>query len=240
MEAAGWLFCKMAEAAGCRAHMMEMDLGRMVQSLRRGPLTHPVSQVVIHAPGGTQVLTGTEEVEEEARVHFKRHFTHTGGEEVDIATKAYDMITAHAQPIPFTQRCRLAQGDALSPLLWITVYDPLLTKIRGMQETYASSPEMPGVNMAALAYADDLTLIGRTREDLQRTMDMAATWFATAGVCVNAEKTVLIEWPQNQTTQTHLQWQQEEGPVPITQIAAADEPVQILGQYLTPEETPKR
>ncbi|KAJ2499815.1 hypothetical protein GGH96_003248 [Coemansia sp. RSA 1972] len=88
--------------------------------------------------------------------------------------------------------------------------------------------------MSVIAYADDLMLVGRNREDLQQTMDMAATWFEMAGVQVNTAKTVLIEWPQGQEQEHLLQWQQGSTVEPITHIVTVNEPVRILGQYVTP------
>ncbi|KAJ2351143.1 hypothetical protein H4S02_013674, partial [Coemansia sp. RSA 2611] len=98
-----------------------------------------------------------------------------------------EVVTAHGRPVPFTQRCGLAQGDALSPLLWIIVYDPLLTKIRRERVTMArtitgaqgqeNTDTLPTVRIAAVAYADDLTLVGTSRADLQATMDATAVWF---------------------------------------------------------------
>ncbi|KAJ1723602.1 hypothetical protein LPJ61_005809, partial [Coemansia biformis] len=106
------------------------------------------------------------------------------------------VATVHAPPVPFVQSCGLAQGDALSPLLWIVVYDALLARARRERMLLPATEAFGEVQMAATAYADDMTLVGRDRGDLQATMDLAASWFEAVGVQVNTSKTVLLEWPQ--------------------------------------------
>ncbi|KAJ2804499.1 hypothetical protein H4R20_002484, partial [Coemansia guatemalensis] len=44
----------------------------------------------------------------------------------------------------------------------------------------------------------------------------------------------LIKWPQEHGSAQHLEWRQGPEAVQITQVVAADEPVRVLGQYVTP------
>lgn len=54
-------------------------------------------------------------------------------------------------------RCGVKQGDALTPLLFNIVTDPLLTSLPGVLGLHVD-----GVSLVGLAYADDMTLVSGT------------------------------------------------------------------------------
>ncbi|KAJ1896873.1 hypothetical protein LPJ66_003719 [Kickxella alabastrina] len=109
-----------------------------------------------------------------------------------------EVVTANGAPVPFMQQYGLVQGDVLSPLLWIAVYDPLLTQV--CQECILCPEELgiEAVRILAVAYADDLTLMGSSHAELQETMNLTMAWFNMVGVKVNSSKIELIEWPQQE------------------------------------------
>ncbi|KAJ2766441.1 hypothetical protein GGI18_006000, partial [Coemansia linderi] len=106
-----------------------------------------------------------------------------------------------------------------------------ITGAQGQENT----DTLPTVRIAAVAYADDLTLVGTSRADLQATMDATAVWFDMVGVRVNTTKTELIEWPKPAQTVEPLTWRQGEASLPITRRPGESEPVRILGQYIVPD-----
>ncbi|KAJ2099619.1 hypothetical protein GGI09_002692 [Coemansia sp. S100] len=86
-----------------------------------------------------------------------------------------------------------------------------------------------------MAYADNLTLVGTSRADLQTTMDMTVSWFDMVGVRVNTAKTELLEWPRPGPQATLLEWRQGRTAQPITRGPRDCELVRILGQYIIPD-----
>ncbi|KAJ2420710.1 hypothetical protein GGF47_004219, partial [Coemansia sp. RSA 2524] len=80
-ESAQALSRKIIQAVGRRAEQMETNLGGMVRSLRRGPITQLLSRVVVEEAGAIKVSTTAEEVELESSTHFDRHFTHPRGQQ---------------------------------------------------------------------------------------------------------------------------------------------------------------
>ncbi|PIA12987.1 hypothetical protein COEREDRAFT_11902 [Coemansia reversa NRRL 1564] len=68
------------------------------------------------------------------------------------------VLTSYGYSPAFIQHCGLAQGDSLSPLLWLLVYDLMLEKIN-RNHTGFIAPGVGRIGMAAMAFADDLTLM---------------------------------------------------------------------------------
>lgn len=82
-------------------------------------------------------------------------------------------------------RCGVRQGDPLSPILFNMVLDELLTIL--------SNSDMGGTlrigsRVPALAFADDLVLLGDTRRDAERALHVACEFFKASGMALNARK----------------------------------------------------
>ncbi|KAJ2751068.1 hypothetical protein GGI19_004719 [Coemansia pectinata] len=157
--------------------------------------------------------------------------------------------------LPFCARSRSIVLGLQSPshdsgrLILIVVHDIFarraLARIRRERVTVAAErPEYnqrvdielrPEVRIAAVAYADDLTLAGTSWEDLQATMDLAVTWSDMVGVQVNTTKTELLEWPRPDPSEPPLTWRQGEANQPITRSLGDSEPARLLGQYIVPD-----
>ncbi|KAJ1899799.1 hypothetical protein LPJ66_001885 [Kickxella alabastrina] len=65
------------------------------------------------------------------------------------------IITSYGAYPSFMQQCGLAQGDSLSPLMWLLVYDMMLTKINWDHISFVGPVNTP-IGMAAMGLAGDL------------------------------------------------------------------------------------
>lgn len=79
------------------------------------------------------------------------------------------------------------QGDPLSPFLFDIVMDTFLRSLPGHYGIRAD-----GLNINALAYADDLLLMATTAEGLQDLLNIAITFFTNCGMDINIEKSFII------------------------------------------------
>ena len=84
---------------------------------------------------------------------------------------------------PFEQTSGLAQGDALSPLLFSVLMKDLPTKVKGMSDR---------VNF--LQYADDVMIYGRSRFHVQQALHRLEKASAELGLSINRDKTEAVKF----------------------------------------------
>ena len=87
---------------------------------------------------------------------------------------------------PLERSCR--QGDALSPYLFIMALEPLLVRIRSSMRGYDTSVG----NIKTLAYADDLTVIIKDKDDYVRLNKLLGEFGILTGLKMNKEKTEIL------------------------------------------------
>src|SRR6266498_2902987 len=97
------------------------------------------------------------------------------------------------------------QGDSISPLLWRIFYDPLLSALQSdHQRGYQMNITWPtnvqsraewrsyNLNIPAQAYMDDTSFMGRNREDLQSSINIANQFYQLHDIFINGKKCDLI------------------------------------------------
>lgn len=99
-----------------------------------------------------------------------------------------DIITYHGITDPIEIDCGVRQGDGLSPTLFITFLNPLLTyiseQIRGVQAR--------DIKITVLAYADDIVVVAESEEDLQKALDIISSFLGYNHMELNARKSGII------------------------------------------------
>ncbi|KAJ1730770.1 hypothetical protein LPJ61_002849 [Coemansia biformis] len=148
---------------------------------------------------------------------------------------------AFGQLVLFMQWCGLVQGDLLSLLAWLLVYDTMLTVtnrwfVMHMLEDgiRQADGQVGGLCISAVVMADDLLLMVHSQRGLQEAADFMAGWFAMVGVRVNPTKTEHISYSSwAGPDEPALTWIDAIGDwTEITQWPATSVPVHILGQRL--------
>ena len=81
------------------------------------------------------------------------------------------------------------QGDAISPILWAIFYDPLLTKLQQLSNGYTLSKSE--ITIPALAYADDLTSITSTNEQLENNLRKMSSYLNHFGMIIRPDKSII-------------------------------------------------
>ncbi|KAJ1727511.1 hypothetical protein LPJ61_004529, partial [Coemansia biformis] len=109
-EAAGRRFRMILQWVDRRADLMATNIGWMLRSLGRGRLSAPLSRVVDVTQEGTSILTAPDEVERLVSEHFARHFTHPGGEEVEVAGEWSAEYRA-AEELPSTLAAPISEAE---------------------------------------------------------------------------------------------------------------------------------
>ena len=89
----------------------------------------------------------------------------------------------------FERGKRVGQGDVSSPLLWVAVFDMLLTALKEIKNEFKTQ-DIDGrtVEVPDIAFADDLISITATIEGLQRKADIISGWCMATGVKVAVSK----------------------------------------------------
>ena len=95
------------------------------------------------------------------------------------------VITAHGLSDTFVEESGVRQGCLLSPLKFIAWMDALLC---WLHDDPSDIQLGDGLDLHALAYADDLWLVAATREALQAKLDKASAFLDYHGVHCNATK----------------------------------------------------
>ena len=82
---------------------------------------------------------------------------------------------AGASSDPYTIETGLREGSVLSPVLYTVFINDLLNKLQETGEGVSIAND-PQCRIAALGYADDLVLVSRTPQGLQRMLDVVADY----------------------------------------------------------------
>jgi len=89
----------------------------------------------------------------------------------------------------FTVETGLKQGDALSPILFNLVLEKA---VREMQKE-ATGVEINQRKVQILGFADDLNIVGNTREDTEKALKVLEKSADRIGIKINVEKTKIME-----------------------------------------------
>lgn len=91
--------------------------------------------------------------------------------------------------IKITLQRGVKQGDPLSPMLFNTVVDPIITNI----ERATKGIDLNGNNVTILAFADDLVLVGQDRDEAARQLKMLGEYLKNLGMELSIPKCASIE-----------------------------------------------
>eukprot|EP00732_Lithocolla_globosa_P000248 Lithocolla_globosa_v1_NODE_61_length_7363_cov_12.683498.p1 type:complete len:1255 gc:universal NODE_61_length_7363_cov_12.683498:2001-5765(+) len=90
----------------------------------------------------------------------------------------------------------LPQGDPASPIDWVVALDPLLCLLDESDGGYVIPTEHENTALKVVAYADDLTIFGRSINDLQKKLDIVSDWCLEWGLSLSVSKSQYIcRWP---------------------------------------------
>ncbi|GES99530.1 RNA-directed DNA polymerase from mobile element jockey-like [Rhizophagus clarus] len=93
------------------------------------------------------------------------------------------------------------QGDAISPLLWRIFYDPLLValaqdesngytlQVDWPQDLNCMTTQSRSITILVMAYMDDTVFTNSSLTALQRSIDLAATFYTINDIFINGKKT---------------------------------------------------
>jgi ribonuclease HI/exonuclease III len=93
----------------------------------------------------------------------------------------------------------IRQGDSLSPLLFILLFDTFLQRVKASGKGYKFARN-PNLTIPALAYADDLVLLANSKEEIDQLWAMFIEFCNCMGLEVNAGKSAYTtndEFSQN-------------------------------------------
>ena len=98
----------------------------------------------------------------------------------------------------------LDQGEVILPLAWCIFYDPLLCTVQKTEDLgYKMTTKWPtnisynltkeiSHQQAVLAYADDTTWIAKSKEELQRIINISNEFYEINDIEINSKKSELI------------------------------------------------
>lgn len=144
-----------------------------------------------------------------------------------VDNRLITISTPHGDTDTFIPTRGIPQGDPISPILWAIFYDPLLVKLQKDTIGYQINEQ---TRITASAYADDITPLSETPEDLQDQLDIIHSYLDMFHMTLSAEKSSIISnrtknHPDFPDYQFHL------GPQPIPNTIPGDELVRYLGVY---------
>src|SRR3954454_17790871 len=98
------------------------------------------------------------------------------------------------------------QGEVFSPLMWCIYYDPLLCYIQSKPELgYTITTTLPSnltinpyttntesITVADVAYMDDTTWISSSKENMNKILSIASSFYQLNSIKVNPDKSTLI------------------------------------------------
>lgn len=103
----------------------------------------------------------------------------------------------------YKMQCGIDQGEIISPLLWIVYYNPLLTKIkesnlgynidgRRVLNLYENISEICNINFSGLSYMDDTNFISEDKENLEKILSIAGSFYDLNDIKINKSKSELL------------------------------------------------
>ena len=98
-------------------------------------------------------------------------------------------ISPSKATLGFSSTSGIFQGCSLSPLLFIIFLDAIADHLSSVE---SFSPDLAGMIIQYLLWADDLTLISKTKEGLQKLLDALSAFCRHWGLTVNPKKTKII------------------------------------------------
>ena len=107
-----------------------------------------------------------------------------------ISNRDTTIITPFGETDTLTVNGGVPQGDALSPILWAIFYDPMLVKLQNLEKGYNLSNS--NIIIPALAYADDITVITNTNEQLQFNLSIISSYLNYYGMIIRPDKSSIV------------------------------------------------
>ena len=114
------------------------------------------------------------------------------------------VITSFSLTKEFEAEDGLDQSEVISPLAWYIFYDPLLCTVQKTEDlrykmitewstniSYNLTNEISH-QQAVLAYADDTTWIAKSKEELQRIINISNKFYEINDIEINSKKSELI------------------------------------------------
>ena len=114
------------------------------------------------------------------------------------------VITNFSLTNEFEAEDGLDQGEVIPPLAWCIFYDPLLCAVNSTKDTgYKMITNWPtdlahnktkklAHQQAVLAYADDTTWIARSKDELQKIVDISNEFYEINNIKINSKKSELV------------------------------------------------
>jgi hypothetical protein len=114
------------------------------------------------------------------------------------------VITDYGLTKEFEAGDGLDQGEVVSPLMWRIFYDPLLTEISKRKDLgyrmelnwpcdlKTNKAQITSWQQSVLAYADDTTWLTRSKEEMQKIVDISAEFYELNDIEINSKKSELL------------------------------------------------
>ena len=109
-----------------------------------------------------------------------------------LSTSPTRVLTSAGPGRWFTVPCGLGQGRVLSPHHWNVFLNPMLERLAKCKDAYRIGTAEAGVQLSAIAYADDTKLLASSYEGLKERLDIAAEYFRFTGMLFNPKKSHYI------------------------------------------------
>jgi hypothetical protein len=147
------------------------------------------------------------------------------------------VITGHGPGEAKEKTCGLGQGSIISPLKWNLVLQPLLEKLNTTEDPYTIGTGEHKVELRALAFADDLSIMASTQKGYEIRMHWADKYLSFIGVEFSAAKTKLTYTGEEHIRATKITSYTAQGEAVMTETAVASpyEAMRYLGGYLSPQ-----
>jgi ribonuclease HI len=140
-------------------------------------------------------------------------------------TRSIEIVTPYGNTDTIAPNRGLPQGDTISCILWNIFYDALLCRLTNSTKGYQITND---ISISNFAFADDLTPITNTMEDLQLQLDIIHSFLSIFKMAMNAIKTQIVINVQD-VSSYHFNI----GNTPITSLLNNSELIRILGAYFT-------